>query len=98
AQDQSDLKFIDAQTLSKSGQWPRSTDNYHRVQADERPKLTKAVQGLSLNSSGINITFQTNSKQIVAKWKVFKYKGGSGMTPIAINGLDLYGWNGKTWQ
>lgn len=98
AQDKSGLKFIDAQTLSKSGQWPGSSGNYHRVQADERPKLTTAVQNLSLNSAGINITFQTNSKQIAAKWKVFKYKVGSGMTPIAINGLDLYGWNGKTWQ
>jgi hypothetical protein len=55
AQETAAYKYIDAQSLSKSGQWPKSEENYHRVQADDRQKLTKAVQTLSLNPAGISI-------------------------------------------
>jgi len=92
------FKYTDAQQLSKSGQWPKTTENYYRVQEEDRAKLTKAVQNLALRPAGINITFQTNSKSIAAKWKLKPYKVQANMTPIGVNGLDLYGWNGKGWQ
>ncbi|HMI04572.1 MAG TPA: SGNH/GDSL hydrolase family protein [Pedobacter sp.] len=91
-------KYIDAQHLSKSGQWPKSTENYYRIQAAERQALTKAVQTLSLNPAGISITFQTNSKNIAAKWKLNPYRVMGNMSPLGVSGLDLYGWNGKKWQ
>jgi hypothetical protein len=42
--------------------------------------------------------FQTNSQRIDVKWKVREYIAKPNLTPVAINGLDLYGWNGKEWQ
>jgi lysophospholipase L1-like esterase len=97
AQD-SNYKYVDAQQLSKSGQWPKSIENYYRVQADARQTLTKPVQTLSLNPAGICITFQTNAKNISAKWKLKPYRVMGNMSPLGVSGLDLYGWNAKGWQ
>src|SRR5699024_3555868 len=39
-----------------------------------------------------------NSTSIRVKWSLDKYEIWPNMTPLAVNGLDLYGWNGKAWQ
>lgn len=71
---------------------------YHRIDSSELEPLTKAVQHLASNAAGLNLTFQTNSKSIKVKWTLGKYENFKNMTPIAINGVDLYGWNGHAWQ
>jgi len=92
-------KFTDGEKLTLSG---RSRDvhssYYHRIDSSQLKPLTKAVQHLASDAAGLNISFKSNSKSIAVKFRLGKYEQLKNMTPIAVNGVDLYGWNGRTWQ
>ncbi|RNI29983.1 hydrolase [Rufibacter immobilis] len=101
AQDSTGVKYtyVNARDLSVLGQSATVRDSgFHRIDAAERPKLPNAVARLATNSAGISVSFQTNSKSIKLKWRLAKYNTLWNMTPAAVNGLDLYAWNGKEWQ
>ncbi|GGK87895.1 hydrolase [Rufibacter glacialis] len=101
AQDSTGVKYtyVNARDLSILGQSSTVRDSgFHRIDAAQRPSLPKAVAGLATNSAGISVSFQTNSKSIKLRWRLAKYNTLWNMTPAAVNGLDLYGWNGKEWQ
>lgn len=92
-------KFIDGNSLSTSGRSTGVNNMYfQRIDSSDFEGLPKSVQYLSTNSAGINITFKTNANTIKVKWSLSEYKVLTNMTPLAVNGLDLYGWNGKEWQ
>lgn len=92
-------KFVDGRNLTLSGRSVRvHSDYYHRIDASELPPLTKPVQHLAADAAGLNLNFKTDSKSIKVKWTLGKYEWYKNMTPIAINGFDLYGWNGHNWQ
>ncbi len=98
-QDTSAIKFIngnDLTVLGRSNTVP--SDKFSRIDSSWLNKLPKRVAELASNSTGMSISFQTDSKSISIKWTLLKFNTLSNMTPIAVNGLDLYGWNGKNWQ
>jgi hypothetical protein len=98
-QDTSDIKFVngnDLTVLGRSNTVPN--DKFYRIDSSKLDNLPKRVAELSSNSTGISVSFQTNSKSISINWTLLKFNTLSNMTPIAVNGLDLYGWNGKNWQ
>ncbi|WP_074987934.1 SGNH/GDSL hydrolase family protein [Rufibacter ruber] len=93
------FKYKDARALTLLGKPATVQDSgYHRIYEPQRKDVPKAVAGLATNSAGIMVQFQTNSKAIKLKWALAKFNTLWNMTPAAINGLDLYGWNGKNWQ
>ncbi|MDX9883540.1 MAG: SGNH/GDSL hydrolase family protein [Prolixibacteraceae bacterium] len=93
------LKYVRGEKLTLSGQAGTvSTSHFQRIDSLNRTGLTDAVKTLSSHSAGLNILFQTNSRTIGVKWKVKKFNIKPNMTPTAINGLDLYGWNAHSWQ
>lgn len=99
AQRDTSFRFVDATTLDVLGKATTvKRGKFHRVDSSVFNMLPKAVARLATNSAGIHIGFQTDSRSIRARWVLGKYNELSNMTPIAINGLDLYGWNGNGWQ
>lgn len=93
------LKYVRGENLTVSGQAGFvSSGHFHRIDSLNRSRLTPSVQNLATHSAGINIVFQTNSRTIGVRWKVKKFIVKANMTPTAINGLDLYAWNGRSWQ
>lgn len=92
-------KFIDGRKLTIQGRPEMVNEKYfRRIDSLYYTGLPERVKQLSTQSAGINIVFKTNSTKIDVRWKVHKYISKSNMTPVAINGLDLYGWNGHSWQ
>jgi lysophospholipase L1-like esterase len=99
AQDTTELKFIDGHQLTVLGRNKELPANgYYRIDSADLNRIPRRVATLSSNSSGISVSFQTNSTSISIKWTLIKFNTLANMTPLSINGLDLYGWNGKYWQ
>ncbi len=99
AQEAADYKFVDANTLTVLGRAAYvHSGSFHRVDSIFFSELPERVAALATNSAGICISFQTNSKRIKLKWGLEKYNTLWNMTPLAINGLDLYGWHENKWQ
>ncbi len=93
------LKYVRGENLTVFGQ-PGFVPSglFQRIDSLNCIGLTNEVKNLSTNSAGLNILFQTNSRNIGVKWNLRKYISRANMTPTAIGGLDLYGWNGNSWQ
>jgi len=99
AQAEKEYQFIDAQELVVVGQYKGATPkSYHRLDTVVMKTLPNRVAELAKNSAGIYIQFQSNSKSFRVKWVLDKYITLWNMTPLGVNGLDLYGYNGKSWQ
>jgi len=70
---------------------------YQRFPDTIKNLLRKPVWDLSKNPTGFAVYFETNAKQISAKWKtgssvVFQHVAGT-----LVKGLDLYGLDNGTW-
>ena len=99
AQDSLKYQFVNGNTLTVLGRAAGISPNvFHRVDSADQKKLPPRVAELSDNSAGISINFQTNSKSIKVKWVLGKYMNLWNMTPVAVNGLDMYGWKNQHWQ
>lgn len=99
AQKEDPFKYIDGKELTIAGRSALvDPSKFHRIDSADRVLLPKSVQQLAKHSSGINIIFQTNATSIKVKWTLQEFKILWNMTPLAVNGLDLYGWNGTSWQ
>ena len=99
AQDTKSVKFLDGNQLTLLGRNIKLPLNgYYRIDSADLSKIPRRVATLSSNSAGMSVSFQTDSKSISIKWTLLKFNTLANMTPIAINGLDLYGWNGNYWQ
>ncbi|HEY0666591.1 MAG TPA: SGNH/GDSL hydrolase family protein [Sphingobacteriaceae bacterium] len=97
-QDSTAFKFIDGHHLSVSGRGFTSSVNYHRLDTLDRRFLPRSVQKLALNSAGLFISFKTDAKAIRLVWRLAEWKDQWNMTPLAVNGLDLYGMKDGSWQ
>jgi len=99
AQEKPSYKYVSGEKLTILGRSESiSSSAYQRVDSLNRSDLPGKVQLLATYSAGINLLFKTNSKNIRVNWKLKKYNSKANMTPVAVNGLDLYGWNSKSWQ
>lgn len=98
-QEDTGFKYINGKDLTIAGR-PTSVDpnHFHRIDSNDFIALPQAVKELSAFSSGINITFQTNSRNIQVKWYLKEFQTWWNMTSVAVNGLDLYGWRNNSWQ
>jgi hypothetical protein len=59
--------------------------------------LRPAVWKLSKNSTGIAVYFETNSKQISAKWKTGDSVSFGHVANTLVKGLDLYALDQQQW-
>lgn len=95
---QDNFTYMKAHELTMLGRMSANNKNYQRIDSTDVISLPPAVQKYAKFSAGMNIIFQTNSKSIRVHWKLARLNSLWNMTSVAVNGLDLYGWNGKTWQ
>jgi lysophospholipase L1-like esterase len=99
AQDTLKYDFVNGNILTVLGRAANVNPNsFHRIDSADQKKLPARVAELANNSAGISISFQTNSKRIKVNWVLAKYINLWNMTPVAINGLDMYGWKNNHWQ
>lgn len=64
--------------------------SYHRVPDRLRAILTKSVQKLSLQSSGLAVRFRTDSRNIEVRYLLASKSGGHNMSYLNNSGVDLY--------
>lgn len=88
----SEPKFIytPATHLTLVGKAADEGAHFHRVDTAKYNTMPAEVKKLFTNSSGLAISFVTNSTVIKARWTVPNRRQGGNMTPIMQKGLDLY--------
>ncbi len=72
--------------------------HYERLPAYLKTICRPQLWQLGKNTSGLALRFRSNSTQISAKWDLLGDVNMNHMTATGIKGLDLYAWNGKSWQ
>jgi lysophospholipase L1-like esterase len=71
--------------------WPGSVKNfYDRLPAAAEKTVNKSVWGLSKNSAGLQIRFQTNADEIIVKYTVAGPMQMPHMPATGVSGIDLY--------
>lgn len=96
---ETEIRYINGKDLVLQGQANIvKSGKYHRIDSTEVIGLSKKIQRLSRSTAGFNLNFRTNSKSIHLKWELDVFRSSWNMTPLVINGFDLYGWNGNDWQ
>jgi hypothetical protein len=84
------INLINASTLTVIGRANPADTGFHRLNVDNYPDLTKTMRKFFNYSTGLAIAFNTNSRNIYARWTTTDVATGANMTPIAYKGLDLY--------
>jgi lysophospholipase L1-like esterase len=84
--------WTDAETLCVEGKGFRDTKGfYHRLPARAEGKVREARWDLSKKTTGITVRFQTNAREIRARWTLGSEPLWAPHTPLfAYSGLDLY--------
>lgn len=93
-----EVKYYEVQDFKLGGQASQAEGTYQRFGNKDMEGLPKRVQELSQNTAGIYLDFHTDSPIIDLRWEVDRYRSLKNLTPIAINGFDLYARNEETWQ
>jgi len=89
--------YYDMQGFTLLGRPMPNQTVYQRFPDTIKSLLRKPVWDLSKNPTGFAVYFETNAKQISAKWKtgssvVFQHVAGT-----LVKGLDLYGLDNGSW-
>lgn len=90
AQERKDLIYTDAKVLQFVGKIEESEPRYHRLDTSLFQNIPPTIKRLLTHSSGIAISFRTNSTTISAKWCTSSRKASNNNTGIVTEGLDLY--------
>ena len=94
---QGPIKFHTIQGLTILGRpFPNQT-TYRRFPDSLELLLRKPVWQLSTNSAGIAVYFETNAKQISAKWKTGSNTSYPHVAATLIKGVDLYALDNNQW-
>lgn len=94
-----EFHYVPAQELSFMGKVSTATPNiFVRLDTNQVKNLPQRVQRLSRHSAGMYIDFLSDAATLRVKWELSEFRVMYNMTPLAINGLDLYGQNGNQWH
>jgi lysophospholipase L1-like esterase len=91
------ITYFDGFNFTIKGKYHQEK-NYQRLPAKFEGKVRPVVWDLSTASSGISVSFRTNSPEIRAKWELLDVFKPRNMTQISANGLDLYCHVNGKWQ
>ena len=85
------LKFVDATTLNLGGHTMQTEKSpYFRFDCEPYNFTVKNIIRYSRYSTGLYVTFKTNSSQVWATWENVPRQVSDNMTPIFQLGVDLY--------
>lgn len=94
-----EVRYYSASDIGVQGTSEEVTsDKYHRIDSVIGEGLSDRLQELSSNTAGLYVEFKTSSTFIDLKWELDSYKVLPNMTPLAVNGFDLYGLKNASWQ
>lgn len=97
--DYAQTAYYDASLFPLLGKITDTTETrYERLPASLQTVSRPQVWQLGKNTSGLALRFRSNSTRISAKWNLLGDVNMNHMTATGIKGLDLYAWNGETWQ
>ena len=82
-------KYVDASTLTIINKAQNDGLTYNRIDGSKY-KVTESERNTLSLSTGLAITFTTNSRAIHARWTTKNAVVGANMTPILHSGLDLF--------
>lgn len=95
---QKGFTYTDARELTLIGKaWNSTPEYYHRVDTVAYNHLPPQVKRLLTHSSGLAISFRTNSTAIAATWCTKVNAHYNNMTAIAYEGLDIYIKRNNKW-
>ncbi|RAV28420.1 SGNH/GDSL hydrolase family protein [Sinomicrobium soli] len=99
AQEHEEIRYVDISRFELLGKSDiADAVNFYRIDEALTAGFSERLKALSKNTAGFNVVFKTDASFITVKWELDRYKVLSNMTPIAVDGLDLYGWNDGKWQ
>ncbi len=84
------IKYIDAGLLGIINNAQEPLKGFARIDADKYPDLSDVVRKYYGYSTGLAVTFRTNSTTVTARWQTEEGDVGSNKTPIAEKGMDMY--------
>ena len=88
--DAKNLKYVDASTFTILNKPQPDGPRLSRLDTDKYPDFTPTVRKYYNMSTGLALSFITNSPVIAAKWQNDKEHRSTSWHPIAEAGLDLY--------
>ena len=97
SQAQTPIQFHPINELTILGRSFPAQTIYRRLPDSLESMVSKPVWKLSTNSAGIAIYFESNSKQISAKWKTGSTTSFPHVAATLVKGLDLYALDGNQW-
>ncbi|MFV0505390.1 MAG: SGNH/GDSL hydrolase family protein [Bacteroidales bacterium] len=92
------INFTSAEELTIVGKIFETDHPYHRVDTTRFNKIPTDVKRRLICSSGLAISFRTNSERIYASWETDRKYTTSVLSPVASRGLDLYIKKDGKWQ
>jgi|TARA_B110000263_G_C15285216_1_gene500421 hypothetical protein len=95
------LKYYDTKLLRAQGLAESSLARgypFQRLPQKYKKSVRKEIWELSENSAGVNISFFSDTTEIVVKWSLKHDLKMNHMTDAGIKGVDLYQKNNGTWH
>jgi len=93
------LTWVDAQTLTVEGKgWTDTESFYDRLPAKAKGVVREGVWGLSKDSAGLCVRFQTSSGTVHVKWEVTGGLAMPHMPATGVSGVDLYQRTPAGWR
>jgi len=93
------LTWVDAQTLTVEGKgWTDTESFYDRLPAKAKGVVREGVWGLSKDSAGLCVRFQTSSGTVHVKWEVTGGLAMPHMPATGVSGVDLYAKTDTGWR
>ncbi len=90
AKDEDRLRYIEASGLHIINNAQEPVEGYARLNTDLYPDLSDVVRKYYGYSTGLAVTFRTDSRTIAARWATEEGEVGSNRTPLAEKGMDMY--------
>ncbi len=90
AGEKENLKYVDAATLTIMNRTQDYAPLFQRLDVDKYPEMSATVRKYFTYSTGLAVTFRTDSRNIHARWTTFNNAGSINNTVVNQSGLDLY--------
>lgn len=86
-----EMKYVAAEDLMIINKGFENTElTFSRLPVDKKGEIRKEVWDLGLNSAGVAVRFNTNSKKIGIRWTLLNNFNMPHMAGTGIRGIDLY--------
>lgn len=92
------LKWVDASTLTIINKAQPDTVTWQRIDTTHYDNLTKIAATYLSYSTGIAVTFKTDSRNVYARWTTSGRKPAANNTLINQSGLDMYIMHDGKWM